>query len=586
MPYCSTCHKWQGYEQIKYCCLALPKSLKQTYKWFERCPQAWEEGCTANEPYTSYRRLAEGGARWPDLVEGAFHASGSIWWSARLRDHIQSEASGMPWAGESWAASDELRCPHFQPGKGETVFYVANMLDGLRGRLTSIRAGRYLQKFHSGSLDARTIQEWAKAAIEAAAESEVKFATTPDEIERVYLTGPNSCMSHSAHSYTSDVHPVRVYGAGDLAVAYIENGGKPCARALCWPEKKLYSRVYGCSSRLGAALAKLDYQPGRLYGARLLKIESGDSYIMPFIDNERVVHAGDYFELSASGESAGRTDGMLEDNSTSCERCGDRISDPDDANSFRGEPWCDSCYSEHTTECEHCNEQARREDTTAVGEETWCDSCARDTTECSRCHARVADDSIAGQTRRGGSICQPCADEHYTQCEECERFYFDTRPHCPDCGPPECQSPECSESAVDGMPHCAVHLAEAQAAEAARLEAERVWVNGLRRMLVQRHRSDRGHLGRWRTHEDVWGWKARQWLAVIHEEGNGYHIVHLGTGLAARIGYSTLRLAMDAAMRLECAGGGLWAFASHDRGLWPASTQADLHRIVTAERVS
>ena len=86
------------------------------------------------------------------------------------------------------------------------------------------------------------------------------------EIERVYLEGPTSCMSYEAgdEDIRESIHPVRVYGAGDLAVAYMRNArGKINARTICRPEKKVYGRLYGASGRLREALEAQGFKRGR-----------------------------------------------------------------------------------------------------------------------------------------------------------------------------------------------------------------------------------------------------------------------------------------------------------------------------------
>jgi hypothetical protein len=114
---------------------------------------------------------------------------------------------------------------------------------------------------------------------------------------------------------------VRVYGAGDLAIAYLKDPDIQegiLARAICWPEKRLFGRVYpepaGTSGTglkgiaLQQALRKAGYERATrsirgksLHGARLLKIPSDqyrDNYLMPYIDDaEGVDDRGTYFTL-------------------------------------------------------------------------------------------------------------------------------------------------------------------------------------------------------------------------------------------------------------------------------------------------
>lgn len=133
---------------------------------------------------------------------------------------------------------------------------------------------------------------------------DVKFARTPDEIELVYRNGPQSCMSHDTGRYsTRGFHPVRVYGAGDLAVAYLPKRRDPNSysqRALCWPEKKIYSRIYG-TGPLEGFLKSLGFTSGTFHGAKLLKIPVdgvNNHFVLPYVDyHDYVVERRDHLQI-------------------------------------------------------------------------------------------------------------------------------------------------------------------------------------------------------------------------------------------------------------------------------------------------
>lgn len=90
-----------------------------------------------------------------------------------------------------------------------------------------------------------------------------KYAKTQEEIIRVYRFGPHSCMKGRVS--------VAAYAKGDLAVAYLTHikSGRIVARAVVWPKKGLYWRMYGDSKRLQHSLAYRGYRHGRLKGARI-----------------------------------------------------------------------------------------------------------------------------------------------------------------------------------------------------------------------------------------------------------------------------------------------------------------------------
>src|SRR5262249_35481599 len=138
---------------------------------------------------------------------------------------------------------------------------------------------------------------------------------------------PNSCMSGRAGDYHGPCHPVRVYGAGDLAIAYLEQGDEITARALCWPAKLIYGRPYGDEHRLSAALEKAGYTYGhgtKLRGAKLLRIRSGDGFVAPYIDGcPGISDHGDHLEIGGDLESDSTTGVILEESGETCDRCGD-----------------------------------------------------------------------------------------------------------------------------------------------------------------------------------------------------------------------------------------------------------------------
>lgn len=181
--------------------------------------------------------------------------------------------------------------------------YTKNEEKGLGDVQTKASVTGYLETFYP-SLRRKEIEEIVDEHEMDFFKGEVLFATTPDEIEHVYTNVNvsensavvNSCMRSLGAYFTDNTHPTRVYGSGDLAIAYIKDGeGYVTDRALVWPEKKIYSRVYG-TNKLHILLKKLGYQKSRYYddtypsfeGAKLLKIPTKNNpeskVILPYID--------------------------------------------------------------------------------------------------------------------------------------------------------------------------------------------------------------------------------------------------------------------------------------------------------------
>lgn len=268
---------------------------------------------------------------------------------------------------------------------------------------TIIRPGRYLTKFFADVLTAKEIAyyaDWQANGVPPKSDEPdgpiVHFATTPDEIEQVYLNGPPSCMSGKARDYDSPEHPVRIYGAGDLAIAYIRDADNPnivVSRTICWPEKKVFGRlyptgVYDKQEELKTALMARGFAPHQLAphafdGAKMLKIEGEDydQYIMPYLDSpaEGFDVAGEYLILRtmnytfAATETNGWNRGGSGVYAYHCERCGDRCDETYAVYTSVGtnggshdRDWCEYCEDNYSFRCEGFNDRFSSNDVASV----------------------------------------------------------------------------------------------------------------------------------------------------------------------------------------------------------------------------
>lgn len=220
-------------------------------------------------------------------------------------------------------------------------------------------------------------------------ETELKFATTPDEITAVYVDYDSnagavsqSCMRYNVTHWPrlpggDYCHPASIYGAGDLAIAYIQNeDGKTTHRALCWPAKKIYSRVYAPNDALHNLLKAAGYTQSSGYygttgaeslqGARCLRIENRNgNFVAPYLDeigsfeddgdNLIISNYGEIDGRNTSGESSSRP-------SAYCECCEERVDEDDliyvytDARQNDGASYCQCCAESHTFYCHGTND--------------------------------------------------------------------------------------------------------------------------------------------------------------------------------------------------------------------------------------
>lgn len=195
------------------------------------------------------------------------------------------------------------------------IDYFPSYLHMIEGRNTQTTPGRFIRLFWDtlndtqdnladrrwGALTDDALRQWTEIP-KAQTPDDVQFATTPDDIEKVYLTGPSSCMTKPA-DYFGGVHPSRVYGAGDLAIAYLKKrrGEGIAQRAMCWPAKKIYSRIYG-TGPLEDFLKALGYVNGKFDGAKLLKLhppkQKKDYFVLPYVDyHDYVVERRDHLVI-------------------------------------------------------------------------------------------------------------------------------------------------------------------------------------------------------------------------------------------------------------------------------------------------
>lgn len=312
-----------------------------------------------------------------------------------------------PWYGKGPGPKEHYA--HISKGDPSKIAYTESKEKGEKDVQVRVKPGRYLQKFYGEILTDDEIREHATTIKKAVPDYEFGIATTPDDIENVYRNGPDSCMAYGISSYEADTHPARVYGAGDLGVAYIERKGRYTARALCWPSRKVYGRIYGDSYRLEEQFADMgwttdvgDYNDGVgiFAGARLLKIEQhycGRNYfVVPYVDWHRTLREeGDYLVLCSDREegpvTTGNTNGLVEIcRGTKCPHCGG---------------WSETEF----TLIEDINQE-------------WCDSCSTlRTWTCGRCSS-VNGGSRGLRDSEDGAVCHDCKN-NYFNCDDCSSYY-------------------------------------------------------------------------------------------------------------------------------------------------------------------
>ncbi len=345
-------------------------------------------------------------------------------WRIRERSRFEEGIyTRLPWNGEPWwIDSDESRdhYAHVSTADPSKLAFTASPEHGAADRQTRMKPGKYLRRFFADKLPDTEIALWAGKFAGENEVNELRFASSPEDIETVYQHGPSSCMDGD-HEFECEGNPTRVYGAGDLAIAYFGTLERVTARAVCWPDKKVRSRIYGDSARLAPLLEAAGYSDdcgSGFNGARLLKIEHEyDVYIVPYMDGEysaliepnciRIASSGD-FDLD--GQYGISVTGFR------CECCGDRESG--DQYSVDDETWCSFCHENLASMCERCEELTHDNNIVRVGDRIYCTSCVDEYTfSCARCGEREGDDSANSVDEE--RWCESCYENYSNYCERC-----------------------------------------------------------------------------------------------------------------------------------------------------------------------
>lgn len=324
------------------------------------------------ERYSSYGSL-EG---WHPAV----HVD-DTWKKRELERFKNGEYHPPVWYDEKWFQDAKERVfdkhfPHVSMKDPEHIAFTDTPEKGMQDVQTKIKPGRFLERFFGEVLTPEQIKEWAGKHVEEWSKGpELKLAATPDEIEAVYRmnAGFTSCMQKPINMFQPLINPTRVYGAGDLKVAYVtDKKGKLLARALCWPEKKKVGRIYGDAPRLRNAIeAALGFKTtsdnnryDTFAGARLLRIEYEGGFIVPYLDavgthENYVEDKGEYLVISnGKGKQASSQHGYI-GSGKKCVKCGSEIngryykvhvSNEDFGIAKR---WCHNCVTSYGKSVQH-----------------------------------------------------------------------------------------------------------------------------------------------------------------------------------------------------------------------------------------
>lgn len=352
--------------------------------------------------------------------------------------------------------------PHPSTAKDGMIAFTEDDDKGRQDRQTRLTPGRYLTRYFSDVLSTSDIAKLAALYRAHFEDIELKVTQDADEVERVYVNGPTSCMSKDATHYDGSEHPARVYAGPDLGVAYIETDACGItARAVVWPKRMRYGRVYGDETRLARLLQAAGYASGSLSGARVQLIEDEndcDYLVMPFVDYvDGAEIDGRYVRLGGGSISTGNTNGRVARNEYSwhCEHCDEGFTDDDCSNEVytsrrNSEYWCDHCVSSDAFHCDGTDRHYSDHSVSSysVRDETWCEYYFEE--HGATCEATgdacAIDDTV---TLEDGTIwSRDYFEEHGHQCDKCSCLFAKDDITC-ECAT-ESEESESEEESEDG----------------------------------------------------------------------------------------------------------------------------------------
>ncbi len=403
-----------------------------------------------------------------DIVYEPTYLEKGVWHKRENARFDSCEYLPIPWNADEWY--EQYAPIHFahisidQPGM---VAYTPDAESGIADKQLRTTPGRYLAKY-AKQLSKAAIADYVDRV--KADLAPLKLATEEKDILWIYAKGPQSCMDGRNFSLTSENHPCKVYAGPDLAVAYMgglptapdtrgvtESADKITARSIVWPEKKIYTRIYG-DTTLGVILTRAGYTKGTLDGARLRRIpyKNGRGFLMPYVDAADsvsadgefwVLHDGDHRRDVGTKETQGYVHDYGEcDNDDSddrpemisCAHCGVECEDDSDY-----APYCEGCHNDRQV-CQRCDRSRWDENGGHVAGEWYCDTCFEETEQtcttdgCSETWHDAnldADERATRERYHVATYCPSCAHDKQT-CPDCDTLQERDNLDCEqaDCG--------------------------------------------------------------------------------------------------------------------------------------------------------
>lgn len=320
-----------------------------------------------------------------------------------------------------WFVNSEADKNHFahransDPAK---IAYTESPEKGMDDKQTVIPVNRYLARYFGDKLRSEEIAKIS--ALYTTPEYRLIISDEREDFLRAYSgqdvnsesSSYSSCMRYTKEYFNTPCHPAEAYAGYGLAIAYIADPNDSetiIARAVVWPEKMRFVRVYGVDEQIRVALVDMLENRGFARasdwrGARLSAIEFEGRIVVPYIDGDVTSLEHDDDENFMTVSRHGNIDGST----------------------TRG--WAESATNRHICEC--CGERAHEEDMRHVGGEIWCDSCVdSDAVFCEYDEEYYSDSEsfLQVNTRHGMQTWRARnVERHAFYCDKTEEYYCDS----------------------------------------------------------------------------------------------------------------------------------------------------------------
>ncbi|CAB4138768.1 hypothetical protein UFOVP344_40 [uncultured Caudovirales phage] len=340
------------------------------------------------------------------------------YWTPESYQNQFANVSFQQWLMEQ----NPAHVPHISQNNERKIAFTESMEKGRKDIQRALHAHEYLEKYLSNAYRLYGPMDLIVEAM-GGYNFQLLIASTAAEMVETMIECNSSrevgsCMSHPTGDYESyPHHPFEAYAlGGDLVLAYVRADGDKgtiWGRALAWPERKIYGRIYSTNAalfrKIMAANGYAAREESTLEGARLgvIRIGSEDSnkIVMPYIDgSQQADWDGEELTISYDGNTAaGTTNGI-------------------------------SYLGEHGTECYNCGTHYDAEMGGVYVEDVgdYCDHCAGNYTYwCQGTERQYDRRNEVDYQVDGSTYCQTYFDDHYFYCYDCgEDFHNDE--HCYD----------------------------------------------------------------------------------------------------------------------------------------------------------